>query len=390
MKKRFGILSLVLSGIGSALGFGGIYYGLYNLLSRSTIGCAVLVGAAMTAALLGGFWGMRVGQFAIRQTHRLIQPKTYIALALIGAFLLGACGQLVFGLERKPTRSTIKVPVEGGEANVIILLDGSDSMADKLDDCRDAIGTFLDSLNESISAQCAVFSYDVKEPNRSALLPMTGDNKGSLKSVLQNASCIGGTEYNAPLAHAIATLEENRQENRRSVILLVTDGASPVDSGIKEALKSGIDLITVRLNDSDPLSRELGALATKDIPMTDSIDGALICDAFWSLFGYNVETIESPGSLGLGTDLIFDRNVNHPWRTATRIVMLALFSLLAALAYYGKPNILSLLLHPVLGVCCALVYVADAEFGLIAMILSITCAYTIYEITAPREVIGNV
>lgn len=400
MKKRFCFSALVLSMAFAALGmpvslaFEKFLTAVCNS-SLYNIANVILAGFFAMVTLLLGYLGLQVGLWLNRKKYRAEkQPKKFLILALAGAFITGALCQVLFGLEYQTFSRTVQVDTQKTGAHVVLLMDKSNSMYYMQDACDEAACGFVDSLDENISVQFIAFAAGVKDENVSDFLVMTVENKEYMKDFIRAAEDEGGTDFDEVLEKAIDTLNTYADPAYKPIIIMLTDGVDDIeDTDILQTLQdtsSDISFFSVRLTEDDAGDRQdhrvqaLITLAHSDFPITPNADGTVdintVMAAFRDAMASASTIVEEYQKLVLGEDFLLAEHESSVLRVVARMLFCIAYTVLAAVAYYGKPDGKSLVVNGVVGTLCGAV-MAFTMVGLGTLSVWILClgAFAIME-----------
>ena len=400
MKKRFDFLMVMLTVLFACFGIGfvGGIQGLMNEDSFVTgIVCSLLF---FTVPVLTGYLGLRIA--LLLQRHKYVMKDSsgsvkMLVIVLVISAIVGCVGQVLYCIEWKTytTEKVIESNMKG--SHVVMLMDISGSMKDEKPACVEAACQLIDGLDDTTSMQFIAFAAAVSDNHVSQFLPLSADNKISIQSLIRNANMSGGTNFNQPLDMAIETLQKNKQQDYRNMIIMLTDGSAEISDSIKNTLSgSDIDFFTVRItdgsNDSDGDVQALIQLATKDFPVNPQTNGGVditvILESFRAALRSSSVITEEHRKLAFGSDLVFAVNMQQLWwRPIIQVVVISILSVLISLAYYGRLGKLSFVLSLATGIFCGVLLVTVSELYAIHLILLCYGAYTIYEIEeAPDNV----
>ncbi|CEM35380.1 unnamed protein product [Vitrella brassicaformis CCMP3155] len=138
------------------------------------------------------------------------------------------CSELTFDPRYRPWYASAST----GPKNVVIVVDRSGSMSqqNRMWLARLAVKSVIDTLTWKDNAALIAFNDRVGgfTSAGNGLIPMTGDNKASMKSYADGLVAIGGTDFRLPLDRAMQILSTAGTEGGCiNAVLFMTDGEAP-------------------------------------------------------------------------------------------------------------------------------------------------------------------
>lgn len=343
--------------------------------SRSRI---IWAGTFFLVVFLCGDIGL---QLALRfsRKYKVEMPRHWIiALLLAGVLLfgLGAGGQALFMYSREE----ITVPAD---VDMVLLLDASGSMAaaNYSDSRTNAACQFVDSLSENNQLQAISFTGSVQD--YSSMLVMDDGGKQTLKQLIRSIRSTGGTDFNEPLRKAMETLQNQGRADCNKAVLLLTDGMASISTEIRNAyLSSGIKVFSIRIDSSNRLSSNAKALVdfavstggfdAQLVPQTGGgVDAANMLTAFQNAFQATSET-----RTNMSSDLIICSESATTWQFLVRAVTMMLCSVIFGLGYFGRIQMMPLLLHIGFGfvLCLLISFLGGGSYVVCVIMLCIMMA----------------
>lgn len=397
MRKKFDILGLIFSVILAGVGIGAVMACFpYHLRESAPVAIAT-TGLLLMVPLLTGYDGLRLSLRLRRKKFRAPDSKAaarrVIVVALI-AGLLGAGGQVLYGLEWETYTEETVVDTSTKGRHIVLLMDISGSMKEEKPACIEAACRLIDGMDDTTTMQVIAFAASVTDRCTSQYLPLTPENKTTLQNMIRSVDMGGGTNFNQPLDMAIQTLKGSADPEYRSMILMLTDGKEAVNDTIRGTLTdpaSGIELFTVRIGTdaSDHNVRDLIDLAVQDFPIAQQTDGTVditdVLDTLEKAANYQTVVQEEHRRLIMGGDqllecFIANKNVEFWWRPVLQVVVMAVYAVLVSFAYYGRLGKGSLALSLAAGLATGLALALNQYVASPMMCVLCLGGFTVYEV----------
>lgn len=350
MKGKFDfglcIVSLLCAGAGCALCFHAL-----GQMETSAMGRILWSGLFFSVPLLFVLLGCFLLETIRKKKMRFLRAwnrMVSVGLAVLFGFLCGAGGQAVYMLSHKSV---------SGDVDLVLMLDGSNSMEGYQETCVTAAGQLIEQMDERCRIQAISFSALVL--GSTPLLSMDQEGKEYIKTFLDEADVMGGTNFNEPLRMAESVLEENQEEGRIQAAVMLTDGEGELDEAVKESfLNQGIRLSVIRIvtgeaagEATDALlqfAEDTGGFHTEVESVDGTIDGEKMIQAFR-------ETFQATSGLYMGEGFLAIGEAEKPvlWHLAVRAVFLALYGVLVGIVYYQRQNVGQILSNAAVGLLTA-------------------------------------
>lgn len=320
-------------------------------------GRALWVGAFFLLIFAFGFCALQLAMLLSRK-YKVERPPLWWAaflLACVLVFGIGFGGQYLFMYSKEE----VVVPAE---VDMVLLLDASGSM----ESCgyiaprNDAGCQFVDSLDEDCRLQAVAFAGTVLD--RSQLLTMNSSNKDTLKQMISAIDASGTTDFNEPLELAMDTLNNQGRPNCNKAVILLTDGESPLDTGvINTYVNSDIRVFSIRISSDSillPYAQALADFAQStggfDTQLTPNPDGSIntadMVKAFQDAFEATSET-----EVNMREDLIIcaEDGVTM-WQFVIRTLVIVLCAIIIGIGYFGVVSLPSAISSGAMGLITAI------------------------------------
>jgi len=317
---------------------------------------ALWVGAFFLMIFLFGFCALQLAMLLSRK-YKVERPRLWWAaflLACVLVFGIGFGGQYLFMYSKEEV-------VTPAEVDMVLLLDASGSMEScgYITPRNDAACQFVDSLDDDCQLQAVAFAGRVMD--QSQLLTMNSANKDTLKQMISSIDASGVTDFNEPLELAMNTLNTQGRKNCNKAVILMTDGNSPLDSGvINTYLNSDVRVFSIRISSDTILipyaqaladfAQNTGGFDTQLTPNPDgSIDTADMVKAFQDAFEATSEI-----EVNMRRDLIiYAEDGVTLWQFVIRALVIMLCAVIIGIGYFGVVSLPSAISSGVMGLITA-------------------------------------
>lgn len=355
----------------------------FNEATDTPAGCILWVAVVGAVTLVSGYIGLEFELLLHRKKFKAIGRKGIvyglIASLLFGA-VVGAVGQTLYSLEMQEyTEEEVTDGEETSKTNVALMLDNSASMDSIIPDYIAATEELIDSLNQNVSLQFAIFSDILIDENKHAtdMLPMTDTNKTVVKDFMSDSA--GGTGYGTnfdiPIDFSVDSLKKNADKDSRSVIVLLTDCQGYVaQETINNYQNSDCELYVLTLGYSASSANQLKSIADKYFELDIENDGSInVSDAVDALQeavkgDATTETITKK-KLSLSENLIGGIGKVNVMRAVIMIIFFGLFTAAAGYVYYGFEDVKKLLLNFAFGAASGILALITPLLGIIPLII---------------------
>ncbi|WP_411344803.1 vWA domain-containing protein [Paenibacillus sp. WLX1005] len=250
MQRKINWLLVLFSLIGGALGFifsewllhayldrmprillMGLYFGIISLM----IGIFCLLAEMISPVLNGASW---------RQRYADISWKLLVPATLVVMFVGGLASQALYQLDFNGAR-TVK--------DVVVVVDNSGSMlrTDPQNLRYQAVKDLVSSMDDGMRLGIIDFTDDAK-----VALPLTALDTSSRQQINTMIDSLavnyGGTNFTAALNGAMQQITDQGQDDRGTVVIMLSDGYSELDSSALQPYKDrNIVIDTIGLNLTD-------------------------------------------------------------------------------------------------------------------------------------------
>ncbi|WP_046213788.1 vWA domain-containing protein [Paenibacillus wulumuqiensis] len=247
MQRKVNWLMVLFSLIGGAIGFilsewflhsyldrmpriflMGIYFGIISLM----IGIFCLLAEVISPKLNGASW---------RQRYTDVSWKLLVPATLVVMFIGGLAAEALYQLDFNGAK-TVK--------DVVVVIDNSGSMqgTDPQNLRYQAVKNMVDSMDKDMRVGIVQFSDEA-----SVALPLTVLNPASKQQVHQTMDTMvttdGGTDFTLALNTAMQMIQEQNDDTRGTVVIMLSDGDSTLDSNTLQPFQQqGIAIHTIGLS----------------------------------------------------------------------------------------------------------------------------------------------
>lgn len=174
----------------------------------------------------------------------LLLKKGILILALL--FVTGFVSQTVYSLNVETTSNTKKAE---NLYDIALLLDCSDSVSDQ-SVAAEACKKLIQSVPEDNRMCFALFTTQIKK--EFSLSPLTKNIREDYLDALNDLPQSGGTSLTKAVDWASSMLETSDGSGKKQLIILITDGSSPIHPSVSDAvLEAGIEVYCVRPSDEE-------------------------------------------------------------------------------------------------------------------------------------------
>lgn len=355
----------------------------YEITTDTPEGCVLWMAEFFAVTLLLGYLGFELYIWLHRKKFTVIGKRSIlfgiVASLIIGA-ATGAVGQAIYSLEMQEYTEYDTIDTESKKTNVCFLMDYSSSMNSVHDNCVDAAKAVIDELDENVSFQFAAFANIlIDEKNHaSEMLPATDSNKKVLKDFIDSVFLYGyGTDFNIPLDFAVSSLNDNKANDTRSVIVMLTDCEATVEQSVIDNVKknncelyvltyfngtSTFDNLTPNADEVfhlDPGSTGNDAIKQVTEALKKAVNGS--------------DTVEvTKTKLAMSENLILGRGESSFMRIIVRALVYGIICAAAGFIYYGFEDPKKLLINFLFGVLAAVVSIVAVTIGLLVLLVGMT------------------
>lgn len=430
MKRRFDLPMLLLTLVLSTLGMF-ICLPLRDSLGGSVPGravwCALWFALPLTLGLLGVEAGLALNHKRFRPARKRRFLAGLLAALLLGAAIGGGGGMLCMvefqtaeeiqdpgpppevdppEVDPPEIDPPVNPPEPPGEEeppedvpvinHSVLLIDASDSARLSDDEARLAPCQVIDALGKEASTQVVVFAYaptveDVRY--KTEYLQLEPEVKEEFKEFITNTDVVGGTSFEGPIQLALETLEGHFSDEEPAVIIMFTDGDSPLSPETCSAvMESGVQLCLIRANpaqtpDAQRLVQLAEATGGGDLSISDIVgSGNSVTKSYTNSVKTEARLDTAQGETHL--ELTFGESLPpdgfgedlNVWRIAVCIITYILYAVLATVVYYRRITLAGLagsLCTGCLTVCAATI---DPRLCIPATAVLLLGAYTIYQV----------
>ncbi|GGD59342.1 vWA domain-containing protein [Paenibacillus nasutitermitis] len=235
MQRKINMLLLLFSLIGGAIGFAvgevllssllgdwprfivvGLYFGVLALC----IGLSCLIAEMIAPRLNGSSWRQRYTGLS----WKLLVPATLVLLFIVGGML-----QLIYGLQFGGTKQV---------KDIVLVIDNSGSMLENDPDNERyaAAKQLITNMTSDKQVAVVVFSNTAELLQPFIRLRSEADKQSVNTAIDALEPTEGGTDFSLALAETLKTIESQKNANRGTMVILLSDGFS--ESSINQQIET--------------------------------------------------------------------------------------------------------------------------------------------------------
>lgn len=349
------------------------------------------MGSFFLVVFLCGFGSLHV-YLSLSKRYNVQRRKLWPVTALVcGALIfgIGAGGQYFYMYSEEEIVNTV---VTTSDVDMVLMLDGSSSMSSDgyVAPRNDAAASFVDSLNQEIHLQAAVFAGGSRLLGSTELIPLDDAGKTLVKDFVFSSDCLGTTNFELALSSALETLTTNpnlRPTSSKAVILLTDGSTGTLHSDFQQDyLNAGIRLFTVRITDGSDQSNEIKQLIALaqatggfDVELKPDTNGNVDTGKLLSAFqdAFNATSTNHTNRVTHITDNLLIRSESVTIGLALlRTAVLMLIFILFGVGYFGGITLPSLGTNAALGLVLSLMAVPLGSIHLViaCLVAGFLCA----------------